>query len=117
MFQARIIESTPNSITVESVSEPCELHLRLVRDGVTSMEAMLRAAAARWRQRPCLGTRTVLGEEDEPQPNGRVFKKVCSAGDMLARIDRLIPFVMPLIINALNDAPLFPLTGIINAII
>lgn len=40
------------------------------------MESMFRAATARWAQRPCLGTRTVLGEEDEPQPNGRVFKKV-----------------------------------------
>ncbi|KOB73857.1 Acyl-CoA synthetase, partial [Operophtera brumata] len=57
-IKARIIESTPNSITVESVSGPCELHLRLVRDGVTSMESMLRAAAARWGERACLGTRT-----------------------------------------------------------
>lgn len=76
LFQARIIQTTPNSITVRSVSSPCDLHLRLVRDGVTSMESMLRAAAARWADRPCLGTRTVLSEEDEPQPNGRVFKKV-----------------------------------------
>ncbi|KAG6441112.1 hypothetical protein O3G_MSEX001677 [Manduca sexta] len=74
-IKARIINTTPDSITVRSVSTPCDLHLRLVRDGVTSMESMLRAAAARWGQRPCLGTRTVLGEEDEPQPNGRVFKK------------------------------------------
>ncbi|CAH0726249.1 unnamed protein product, partial [Brenthis ino] len=74
-IKARIIESTSNSITVRSISTPCELHLRLVRDGVTTMESMLRAAAARWQARPCLGTRTVLSEEDEPQPNGRVFKK------------------------------------------
>lgn len=74
-IKARIIQTTPNSITVRSVSSPCDLHLRLVRDGVTSMESMLRAAAARWADRPCLGTRTVLSEEDEPQPNGRVFKK------------------------------------------
>ncbi|XP_059174995.1 long-chain-fatty-acid--CoA ligase 4-like [Physella acuta] len=26
--------------------------------------------------RPCLGTRDVLSEEEEPQPNGRVFKKL-----------------------------------------
>ncbi|KPJ04780.1 hypothetical protein RR46_02477 [Papilio xuthus] len=74
-IKARVIESTPTSVTVRSVSEPSEIHLRLVRDGVTTMEAMLRAAAQRWAQRPCLGTRTVLGERDELQPNGRVFKK------------------------------------------
>ncbi|CAH2243181.1 jg3976 [Pararge aegeria aegeria] len=72
---ARIIEANDDSVTVRSVSTPCDLHLRLVRDGVTSMESMLRAAAARWQSRRCLGTRTVLSEEDEPQPNGRVFKK------------------------------------------
>lgn len=71
-----MIESSDTSLTVRSVSGPGELHQRLVRDGVTTMEGMLRAVAARWAQRPCLGTRSVLGEEDEPQPNGRVFKKV-----------------------------------------
>ncbi|XP_048487417.1 long-chain-fatty-acid--CoA ligase 4 isoform X1 [Plutella xylostella] len=74
-IKARIIQSSDSSITVRSIAEPCALHVRLVRDGVTSMEAMLRAVAARWGSRPCLGTRTVLSEEDEPQPNGRVFKK------------------------------------------
>ncbi|XP_022121866.2 long-chain-fatty-acid--CoA ligase 4 isoform X1 [Pieris rapae] len=74
-IKAQIIDSTPNSVTVRSLSTPCNLHLRLVRDNVTTMEAMLRAAAARWQDKPCLGTRTVLSEEDEPQPNGRVFKK------------------------------------------
>lgn len=74
-IKANIIQTTSDSITVRSVSTPCELHTRLVRDGVTTMESMLRAATARWGQRQCLGTRTVLSEEDEPQPNGRVFKK------------------------------------------
>ncbi|XP_069356137.1 long-chain-fatty-acid--CoA ligase 4 isoform X4 [Maniola hyperantus] len=74
-IKARITESNADSITVRSVSTPCDLHLRLVRDGVSSMETMLRAAASRWQERRCLGTRTVLSEEDEPQPNGRVFKK------------------------------------------
>lgn len=80
------MESSDVSVTVRSVSAPCELHQRLVRDGVTTMEAMLRAAAGRWGGAPCLGTRAVLSEEDEPQNNGRVFKKVSS--DML-RYNRL----------------------------
>ncbi|CAG9133468.1 unnamed protein product [Plutella xylostella] len=39
------------------------------------MEAMLRARGRQVGQPALLGTRTVLSEEDEPQPNGRVFKK------------------------------------------
>ncbi|XP_050670351.1 long-chain-fatty-acid--CoA ligase 4 isoform X2 [Leptidea sinapis] len=74
-IKAHIIESSDSSFTVRSLTEPCELHQRLVRDQVTTMESMLRAAAARWQNRRCLGTRIVLSEEDEPQPNGRVFKK------------------------------------------
>lgn len=83
-IKARIIASTQNSITVRSVSSPQQLHLHLVRHNVTSMESMLCAAAARWGSRPCLGTRTVLSEEDEPQPNGRVFKKF-NMGDYVWR--------------------------------
>ncbi|XP_038211707.1 long-chain-fatty-acid--CoA ligase 4 [Zerene cesonia] len=83
-IKASIIESSPDSITVRSVSTACALHQRLVRDNVTTMESMLRAAAARWQERPCLGTRTVLSEEDEPQANGRVFKKY-NMGDYVWR--------------------------------
>ncbi|XP_041988112.1 long-chain-fatty-acid--CoA ligase 4 isoform X2 [Aricia agestis] len=74
-IKARVVESTNDYITVRSTSQPCELHQRLVRDEVNTMEKMLRASATRWQDRKCLGTRTVLSEEDEPQPNGRVFKK------------------------------------------
>ncbi|XP_063838229.1 long-chain-fatty-acid--CoA ligase 4 isoform X3 [Ostrinia nubilalis] len=83
-IKARIIDSTSDTVTVRSVCEPCELHVRMVRDGVGTMEAMLRAAAARYAARPSLGTRTVLSEEDEPQPNGRVFKKF-NMGDYVWR--------------------------------
>ncbi|KAL0895201.1 hypothetical protein ABMA27_013641 [Loxostege sticticalis] len=83
-IKARIIDSTNEALTVRSVCEPCELHVRMVRDGVGTMEAMLRAAAARYTDKPSLGTRTVLSEEDEPQPNGRVFKKF-NMGDYVWR--------------------------------
>lgn len=33
-------------------------------------------AVKHFSQRDCLGTREVLSEEDEVQPNGKVFKKV-----------------------------------------
>ncbi|XP_061878798.1 long-chain-fatty-acid--CoA ligase 3b isoform X1 [Entelurus aequoreus] len=44
--------------------------------GVDTLDKMFAYAAKRFPQRDCLGTREVLSEEDELQPNGKVFKKV-----------------------------------------
>lgn len=44
--------------------------------GVDTLDKMFEYAAGRFPQRDCLGTREVLSEEDEIQPNGKVFKKV-----------------------------------------
>lgn len=43
---------------------------------VDTLDKMFEHAAKRFPQRDCLGTREVLSEEDELQPNGKVFKKV-----------------------------------------
>ena len=40
------------------------------------MEKVFRFAVRQHGQKPALGTREILAEEDEIQPNGRVFKKV-----------------------------------------
>lgn len=50
--------------------------------GVDTLDKMFEYAAKRFPQRDCLGTREVLSEEDEVQPNGKVFKKVGNS-DML----------------------------------
>uniref|UniRef100_A0A8C6LKJ0 long-chain-fatty-acid--CoA ligase n=1 Tax=Nothobranchius furzeri TaxID=105023 RepID=A0A8C6LKJ0_NOTFU len=47
-----------------------------VNPGVDTLDKMFEFAARRFPKRDCLGTREVLSEEDEPQPNGKVFKKV-----------------------------------------
>lgn len=47
--------------------------------GVDTLDKMFEYAAERFPQRDCLGTREVLSEEDELQPNGKVFKKVRDA--------------------------------------
>lgn len=44
--------------------------------GVDTLDKMFEYAAKRFPQRDCLGTRELLSEEDELQPNGKVFKKV-----------------------------------------
>ncbi|XP_035241867.1 long-chain-fatty-acid--CoA ligase 3a [Anguilla anguilla] len=44
--------------------------------GCPTLDLVFRHAAERFPHRDCLGTRQVLGEEDESQPNGKVFRKV-----------------------------------------
>lgn len=44
--------------------------------GVDTLDKMFEYAVGKFSQRDCLGTREVLSEEDELQPNGKVFKKV-----------------------------------------
>lgn len=47
-------------------------------DGVNTMDQLFKRAVNLYPYRKCLGTREVIREEDEMQPNGRVFKKfVC----------------------------------------
>lgn len=73
--KARITEASDTSVTVRSVQAASEPHVRLVREGADTMEQMLRSIVKHWGDRDCLGTRKILNEEDEVQPNGRVFKK------------------------------------------
>lgn len=47
-----------------------------VHPGVDTLDKMFEYAATSFPQRDCLGTREVLSEEDELQPNGKIFKKV-----------------------------------------
>lgn len=47
-----------------------------LHEGVDTLDKVFEFAVRRFPQRDCLGTREVLSEEDEVQPNGKVFKKV-----------------------------------------
>ncbi|KAM4693828.1 fatty acid CoA ligase Acsl3 [Discoglossus pictus] len=44
--------------------------------GCDTLEKVFKNAKDKFKSRNCLGTREVLSEEDEVQPNGKVFKKV-----------------------------------------
>jgi len=44
--------------------------------GVDTLDKVFEYATTRFPARHCLGTRQLLSEEDELQPNGKVFKKV-----------------------------------------
>lgn len=42
-----------------------------------TVDKVFEDAAKTFAEYPCLGTRELLSEEDEKQPDGKVFKKVC----------------------------------------
>lgn len=48
----------------------------MVREKVNTMCKMFDFVGAKFATKRCLGTRQILAEEDEMQPNGRIFKKV-----------------------------------------
>ncbi|XP_048845160.1 fatty acid CoA ligase Acsl3-like isoform X2 [Brienomyrus brachyistius] len=47
-----------------------------LRPGCDTLDKVFAASAKLFPHRDCLGTRALLSEEDELQPNGKVFKKV-----------------------------------------
>lgn len=70
------VSETTRSITWRSLDEPQRIHVEIVRENITTMANMLEYVAKKYANKRCLGTREIKGEEDEVQPNGRVFKKV-----------------------------------------
>lgn len=53
-----------------------DVHVRFIQDKIDTMEKVFRFAVKQHGQKQALGTREILAEEDEVQPEGRVFKKV-----------------------------------------
>ncbi len=45
-------------------------------EGVDTLDKLFVHAVKRFSKAPCLGTREVLSEDEEKQPNGKIFKKV-----------------------------------------
>jgi long-chain acyl-CoA synthetase len=62
-------------ITYRSVDVPKEVHLRMLQANIDTLEKMFKYVVKIHTTKRCLGTREILGEEDEMQPNGRLFKK------------------------------------------
>ncbi|XP_015123836.1 long-chain-fatty-acid--CoA ligase 4 isoform X1 [Diachasma alloeum] len=73
--KAKPIAKDDNSITYRNIDDPGPIHVKLQRQSVDTLEKVLRYAAETHGGKKCLGTRQILAEENEVQPNGRVFKK------------------------------------------
>lgn len=65
-------------VVYQSLAEMTEMSTRLIRNKVDTIEKVLRYSVEQHGQKKALGTRQILAEEDEKQPDGRVMKKVRS---------------------------------------
>nr|CAH7730732.1 unnamed protein product [Callosobruchus chinensis] len=73
--RATVIDRGPNYITYRGKQQPTEFHIELLKNGIDTMAKMLDYCSKKRKNGKCLGTREVLAEEDELQPNGKVYKK------------------------------------------
>lgn len=64
-----------NEILYRSVAEISDVHVRFIQDGIDTMEKVFRFAVRQHGQKAAVGTREIIAEQDEVQPNGRIFKK------------------------------------------
>lgn len=74
-IKAKPVAQDEKSITYRSLQGPQVVHTRILINKIDTMEKMFLYVAKVFKNKRCLGTRDILAEEDEVQPNGRVFKK------------------------------------------
>jgi long-chain acyl-CoA synthetase len=72
-IQARTVSGHPEGPYERVVDEH---NAGLIDEDKETLDALFRTAAERNKWKNCFGTRELIKEEDEVQPNGRVFKKV-----------------------------------------
>lgn len=75
LSQAKAISSDDKQITYRTIEPPREVHVKMLQANIDTLEKMFNYVAKIHTNKRCLGTREILSEEDEMQPNGRLFKK------------------------------------------
>lgn len=65
-------EDRDDCIIYHSLQEPTEKNVEIERYGLDTMEKIFDHVSEIHKDRECLGTREILAEEDELQPNGNV---------------------------------------------
>jgi long-chain acyl-CoA synthetase len=73
-FQSQAI-SYEGGVTFRSLTPISKLHIELERGKYDTLDKVFTYAINKNGAKKCLGTREVIDEEEEVQPNGRVFKK------------------------------------------
>lgn len=82
--KSKIIQQNDSSITYHGVDPPGEMHVKMLQNNIDTLERMFNFVTKIHSTKRCIGTRQILSEEDEMQPNGRVFKKF-KMGDYMWR--------------------------------
>lgn len=82
--KAKIIQQDATSITYRGVDPPGEMHVKMLQNNIDTLERMFEFVTKVHSTKRCIGTRKLISEEDEVQPNGRVFKKF-NMGDYMWR--------------------------------
>ncbi|CAH1286121.1 unnamed protein product [Diabrotica balteata] len=73
--RATIVEKGDKYITYKTTKKPYPTHYEIDNENIDTMAKLLEHASQKHTDKRCLGTREILREEDEKQPNGRIFKK------------------------------------------
>lgn len=77
-FKSTIIDRGNDYMTIKTTKKPFDTHKEIERENIKTMTELFEHAVKKYKEKRCLGTRQIIGEEDEEQPNGRLFKKVKS---------------------------------------
>ncbi|XP_055542073.1 long-chain-fatty-acid--CoA ligase 4 isoform X1 [Wyeomyia smithii] len=82
--KAKVIQQDATSITYRGIDPPNEMHIKMLQNDINTLERMFNFVTKVHSTKRCIGTRKIISEEDEVQPNGRVFKKF-NMGDYMWR--------------------------------
>jgi long-chain acyl-CoA synthetase len=71
----KFLRKDENEIVYESPERTSKLYLELVKSQAETMADAFAWSVAKYGNKPIMGTREIIAELDEVQPNGKMFKK------------------------------------------
>jgi len=76
--RARTVSHEASEITIKPVAKTCAVkdELKNAPEEMNTMERIFKYSTTKYGDKKCLGTRTVLGESQEEQKDGKVFTKL-----------------------------------------
>ena len=74
--RSTVLNKTDKKITIEPVVKTNTLLTEFVEAKIDTMAKCFQFGLKKYSHNRCLGTRALLDEEDETQPNGKIFKKM-----------------------------------------
>ena len=77
MFQVENVETRDRAVTFQRHKGNSKIYQEIIVEGkVDTVTKAFNFAVQKYGERDCIGTREILGEEDEVQSSGKVFKKM-----------------------------------------